>query len=136
MKKLALLLVSAIYALSFVALFVVSELCHSASCRVHDDDPLGIMLFFFLPLLPVFVFSSTTYFMREEVFRAWWNFARWWVLVIVVASIFTSAIDNAQRGSSIGDFSMSVVILVPLYTLFIVISLVSITRAYLRARKR
>ena len=37
-----------------------------------------------LIFLPAFVFSIITYFLREEVFRAWLRFAYWWIPVSLV----------------------------------------------------
>jgi hypothetical protein len=83
-----------------------------------------------LTLVPLFVFSLLTYKMREEVFRAWWNFARWWVPVIVAVTIF---LNNAggSGGGYIGmgqDFTFF--ILGTLYVILILVSLVKIVRAY------
>lgn len=36
-------------------------------------DALALIVF---PAIPLFLFSLITYFMREEVFQAWWRFAR------------------------------------------------------------
>ena len=37
-----------------------------------------------LIFLPVFLFSVGTYFLREEVFRAWLRFAYWWIPLSLV----------------------------------------------------
>ena len=71
--------------------------------------------------------------MKEEVFRTWWNFARWWVPVIIIATLL---LENAGGGGgwgiSSGIFEFAVLWL--LYIIFIVTSLVKIVRAYLRTR--
>lgn len=85
-------------------------------------------LFFSFPFL--FLFSLITYKMRDEAFRAWWNFARWWVPVIIVATLFLNNIGGSG-GGYIGmgqDFTMF--ILGTLYTVLVVVSLVKIVRAY------
>jgi hypothetical protein len=40
--------------------------------RSHDDS----LMAFFLPFLPLFLFSLITYFLKEETFQSWWRFAR------------------------------------------------------------
>ncbi len=134
MTKKNTLAISAMYAVFFVVIFALSEFCHSDWCRVHDDDPLGWVFFIFLPLLPVFFLSLLTYRMRDEAFRAWWNPARFWMPVIIVATIITSIIDS-QSGSSIGDFPISIPVLGFLYALFISSSLWKIVRTNRRLEK-
>lgn len=71
-----------VFGLSFIALvlFVVFlSLSIQGKClmeyfcdRPHDDS----FAFLFFPFVPLFIFSLITYFLREEVYRAWWQFAR------------------------------------------------------------
>lgn len=37
----------------------------------------------------VFLFSLTTYFLKESVFRAWVNFAKWWVPLQILLVLVT-----------------------------------------------
>lgn len=81
------------------------------------------------------IFSLITYKMRDEVFRAWWNFARWWVPVIIVTTIM---LNNASGtgGGYIGmgkDFTF--LILGILYAVLVIVSLVKIVRAYTHSKK-
>lgn len=86
--------------------------------------------------LSVFVlfFSLLTYRMHESVFRAWWNPARWWMLVISVVTLITSFIDS-QSGSNIGDFFIGPPILGVLYVIFVGTSLGKIYVAYKAIKK-
>jgi general stress protein CsbA len=84
----------------------------------------------FFPILFLFLFSLITYKMRDEVFRAWWNFARWWVPVIMVVTLL---LNNASGtgGGYIGmgqDFTS--LVLGILYATLVIVSLVKIVRAY------
>lgn len=127
------LVVSIAYAVFFLALFLTSEYCDSSWCRVHDDDPLGFIFFIFLPLLPTLLFSLITYRMKDEVFRAWWGFARWWVPVIIVVTLL---LENAGGGGTLGmnkDFTAFILII--LYSVFGLVSLVKIVRTYLKTKR-
>ncbi len=67
--------------------------------------------------------------MKDHVFRAWWNFARWWVPVIIIATLL---LNNAGSGGGyIGmDKSFTAFLLIILYGILIITSLVKIIRAY------
>ena len=87
-------------------------------------------LFFSFPFL--FLFSLISYKMRDEVFQAWWNFARWWVPVIIVS---TFLLDNASgTGGGYLGMGQDFIFLIQgiLYTILILGSLWKITRMYLR----
>lgn len=86
------------YVTYFVALFVLSFLCQSASCRVHDSDPLGIIFFLFLPLLPVFIFSLITYRMSNSVFKRWLDFSIWAVPVLMILTFIINGGTNNGLG--------------------------------------
>ncbi len=86
------------------------------------------------PLLSLIPFSIIFFFLREEVFRAWWNFARWFVLVIMFITLLISVSDTGGgMAGAMGD-SFSYFILGVLYTIFVVTSLVKIARAYRRVK--
>lgn len=89
---------------------------------------------FFTPLF--FLFSLITYKMRDEVFRAWWGFARWWAPVIIVVTLL---LENAGGGGGIGisgavSSAFDILILGVLYAVLVIVSLVQIIRAYLKAK--
>lgn len=130
------LIVSAIYVIFSIAIFLTGEFCNKTWCRVHDDDPLGLFFFFFLPLLPIFLLSLITYKMRDEVFRAWWRFARWWASVIVAVTLL---LERAGGGGGIGiggavSTAFDILVLGVLYTVLVVVSLIQIAQAYFRAK--
>ncbi|MDO8231925.1 MAG: hypothetical protein Q7T37_01860 [bacterium] len=124
--------VSSGYIVYLTSLFLVSVVCYSNWCRIHDDDLLGRILFFFAPLFPIFFLSLITYRMKDEVFQAWWGFARWWVPVIIVVTLL---LENAGGGGTLGmnkDFTAFILII--LYSILIITSLVKIVNAYLKTR--
>ncbi len=82
----------------------------------------------------MFLLSILTYRMRDEVFRAWWNFARWMVPIIILATFAVNAIP-----SNGGFFNMDALayplFLGPLYLILILVSLWRIIRTHLRSKK-
>lgn len=90
---------------------------------------LASYVFFTVPLL---LFSVITYRMKDEVFYAWWNSARWWVPIIIIVTLW---LENAGGGGTLGmNKDFTVFILGILYTVFIVTSSVKIVRAYIKTR--
>lgn len=88
-----------------------------------------------MPLLPLLVLSLITYKMRDEVFRAWWNFARWWVPVIIV---LTFLLNNASgTGGGYLGMGQDFIFLIQgiLYTILILGSLWKIIRTHLQLKK-
>lgn len=86
--------------------------------------------------LPLLLLSLITYKMREEVFRAWWGFARWWVPVIIVVTLL---LQNAGGGGGIGiggavSGAFDVLFLGIFYAILVITSLVKIVRAYLKTK--
>lgn len=127
------LVVSTLYVAFFISIFLVDKMCDSAWCRIHDDDPLGWIFFIFLPLLATFFFSLLTYRMKGEVFRAWWSFARWWVPVIIIVTLW---IENAGGGGGWGmnGGAFDAIFIGIFYFIFVVISIVKIVRTYLSTK--
>ncbi|MDO8482024.1 MAG: hypothetical protein Q7S75_03000 [bacterium] len=90
------------------------------------------LAFALIPLLPLLLLSLITYKMKDEVFRAWWNFARWWVPLIIIVTIL---LENAGGGGTLGmDKDFTAFILIILYSVLVIVSLVKIVRAYLKTR--
>lgn len=92
------------------------------------------MLVFLTP--PLLFLSLITYKMRDEVFRAWWGFARWWVPVIIVV---TFLLNSANSGGGLGiggaiSSAFDILIIGILYAVLIITSLVKIVRAYLKTK--
>ena len=134
MTKRNVLIASVVYVIFFILVFLASEYCNSTWCRVHDDDPLGLIFFIFLPLIPTLFLSLITYRMKDEVFRAWWRFARWWVPVIIAVTLF---VQNAGGGGGWGmnGGAFDVFFIGIFYFIFILVSLIKIVRAYLKTKE-
>ena len=89
-------------------------------------EPLSSALF----LVPaLFLLSLLTYRMRNEVFRAWWNFARWFVPVIIAVTLL---LENAgSGGGTLGmDRDFTAFVLIILYSILVLTSFWKIARAY------
>ncbi len=109
-----------------------TKYCSYASFGVPETVSL-LSLFFGSFLL---LFSLITYKMRDEVFRAWWGFARWWVPVIIVV---TFLLENAGGGGGMGisgavSSGFDALVLIILYSILVITSLVKIVRAYLKTK--
>lgn len=91
-------------------------------------------LIFFLSLSLIFL-SLLTYWAKDEVFLAWWNFAKWWVPVIIATTLFFELKGGGGGGFGISSGLDEFVILSLFYIIFIITSLTKIIRAYWRTRK-
>lgn len=128
MTKKNVLRISSSYIIYFILLLLVSWWCRSSWCQMREDDAFGFVVYIFLPLAPVFLFSLITYKMHDNVFRAWWNFARWFVPIIIAMTVI---LNNSGGGGTIGmnqDFTFF--ILGVLYTVLVIVSLAKIYFAY------
>ncbi len=103
------------------------------SYRGICKDVYGLIVYLFFPLPFVFLLSLITYKMRDEVFRAWWGFAVWFVPMIIAV---TFLLENAGSGGGyLGmqkDFNF--LVLFVFYSIFIITSLVRIILAYRRLK--
>lgn len=84
-----------------------------------------------LPIIPLFILSLITYKMREEVFGAWWKFAR----VFVPLSILAILIAPSYTHNWIFPIVKGTIALTSA-VLFVIISLVLIVWQSVKERKR
>ncbi len=106
--------------------------CDKAIIDFVPEAVLQFLAFILLPSSFLFFLSLITYKMRDEVFRAWWNFARWWVPVIIAVTLL---LTNASGGGTLGmNQDFTVFILGILYAILVLTSLVRIVRTYLKAK--
>ena len=72
--------------------------------------------------------------MKNEVFRAWWGFARWFVPVIIAVTLF---VQNAGGGGAWGmnGGAFDAIFIGIFYFIFILVSLIKIVRAYLKTKE-
>ena len=85
-------------------------------------------------LLIILLLSLLTYRMHDDVFRAWWNFARWMVPIIMFATI------GIQFAPSYGGFFnmdglIYLLVLAPLYAVLTLGSLWKIVHTYRELKK-
>ncbi len=94
-----------------------------------------MIIFIFMPFLPMFFLSLITYKMKEEAFQAWFRFALWFVPIIMVMMYLLNGSGQSGMGIS-GAVSRSFDFLVIsiFYVIFIVVSLIRVALAYKRAR--
>lgn len=89
-------------------------------------------LFFSFPFL--FLLSLITYKMRDEVFRAWWSFVRWWVPVIIVTTLLLNSAGGdgggGMGGGGLASGMLDFAVLVLLYAILVIVSFFRIVRAY------
>ena len=90
---------------------------------------LGVFLF-----LSLIFFSLITYFMKKEVFRVWWNFAWWFIPVIVFVTIWMENSTNFCKDDTFGCKFVYLFIIFPLYVIFFAISLSKIIETHLRLK--
>ncbi|MDP1689678.1 MAG: hypothetical protein Q8L52_00495 [bacterium] len=86
------------------------------------------MLLFVFPF--VFLFSVVTYFLSESVFRAWVNFAKWWVPVQI---LLVALIPESSGGYFVAILDKQFAAII-LSGLFATISLLIILISWFRSR--
>lgn len=92
------------------------------------------LLFVFVPIL---LLTLITYKIRDEVFRAWWNFARWWVPVIILVTYLQST-QSGGSGMGIGGAMSSAVDAITLgffYAVLVIVSLWRIVHKYRQLKR-
>ncbi len=87
--------------------------------------------FFLLLFFPVLL----TYKMRDEVFQAWWRFARWFVPVIVIVTFLQNGMHQQSGFGGVAQGAFDFLVLVILYTVFIAFSLAKIIGTSIKLRK-
>lgn len=106
-------------------------------------DSLANNAFTFLLLLAAPIsalpFSVATYKMNDAVFRAWRNFAGWWIFLILGISYLLIEGGRSTGGLGIsgameGSFILLIIFL--LYAIFFLVSIFLIVRTWLKTRNR
>ncbi len=101
------------------------------SCR----QTANALLMFFGIFFPLFLFSLITYKMKDEVFESWIFFAKWFVPLLVAATLFfQGGGPSGGFGGAVSDW-FDAMILGALYVIFIVTSLIKIISTFLKTRK-
>lgn len=139
MTKRNIFFVSVVGSILFLILIFLLE-SHTCSewwlwCRKYIWNSSNLILKLLLITPPIFLFSLITYKMRDEVFRAWWRFARWWVPVIIgITLLLNDTVKGGDFPATVGrGFNMLIIIF--FYIIFIVISLVKIFNMYFKTKK-
>ncbi|MDO8241170.1 MAG: hypothetical protein Q7T51_04290 [Candidatus Moranbacteria bacterium] len=132
MSKKSVLWISGIAGGAFVFLLLALLYNFCGAYRGICKETFGFIVYPFSPLPFVFLLSLITYKMRDEVFQAWWRFARWFVPVIMLV---TFLINSQGRSGGMGisgaiSSSFNMLIIGIFYAVFIVTSLVKIMSVY------
>jgi hypothetical protein len=109
-----------------------TEHCNDGS---FVSESIGLLCLF-LSLSLLFL-SLVTYWMKESIFRAWWNFARWWVVAIIVVTLYIESASGGSGGMGIGGAvtgGFNIFIESILYAVMIIGSLTKIIKTYLKTR--
>ena len=86
---------------------------------------------FFL-FLPLFLLSLITYWMREEVFRAWLRFAYWWIPLTILLVLMT---EDGSGGFGVPSIITKESVSMIFSGLFLIISLLLIAQKSYQLRK-
>ena len=86
--------------------------------------------------LSLILLSLLTYWAKDQLFTAWFNFARWWVPVIIGVTLFFEYMGSSGGGWGMNGGAFDVFFIGIFYFIFILVSLVRITQAYLRTREK
>ena len=87
----------------------------------------------FLIFLPLFILSLITYWMREEIFRAWLRFAYWWTPLTMVLVLMT---HDSSGGFGIPSIISRESVSMIFSALFLIISLILISYKSFALRKK
>lgn len=97
------------------------------TCRKTFDDIENI--FYLFPF--IFIFSVITYFMSEGVFESWWKFTKYVIpAIFILSAIIITGLHHNPTGQWQDMFDVPIII--SLYAIFIIGSIVQITKAYLK----
>ena len=73
----------------------------------------------FFPIFVVFLFALITYWMREEIYQAWFRFARWWIplsiLLIFLAPEYSSNILSSVEKGSVAIAMSAIFVIVSIF---------------------
>lgn len=106
---------------------LLTEQGHAGDCpfMLANIEYLLMPILFFLPL------AFITYFMREEIYKAWFRFARWWI-PLSIALIFLSPEYSSDWILPIEKGSVALTTSI----LFVCISIIVIALKYWRLNRR
>jgi hypothetical protein len=137
MTKKNVLWVSGICGGVFIVLLVALLYNLCGQYRIFCKEIFGFIVYPFLPLPLIFLFSLITYKMREEIFRAWWNVARWFAPIITGVTLLQNVPSSGGGVAGVIGRGFDIFIIGILYTIWTVVSLVQIvrTRRMLKGKK-
>lgn len=112
--------------LFFLTIYYIEFYCRFGTSVC--PDAFEYIWMYTIVFIPVFLLSLLTYWTKDEVFRAWFSFARWWVPVIIGVTLWME-----YEGSG-GWVDLSFLFIGPFYYILIAGSLLKIIDTYLSLR--
>ncbi len=94
-------------------------------------DVLYLIELMFLSFLPITIFSLITYPLREETFRSWLRFAKWWVPMSMLLVLIT---PDGQSGGYMPSLIDKQVVAFLTSAVFIIISLIIVLYKSIKLR--
>lgn len=102
-------------------------------CGISNITCIDTLIVSLIPVLPVFIFSLITYFMRDSVYKAWARFAVVWVPVSMLLILMTPEASGGGFGPALSFGKSDTALIVS--ALFILISAGIIVVQYIRTRR-
>ena len=133
MTKKNVLVASTVYFIYALALVAIDATCHESLCRIKENTLPSLVFYVLFPFAVTFLLSLVTYRMKEEVFQAWLKVAYWMVPLIILATLYVQFLPQ-EHGFFAMDALAYLMVIAPLYTIFVLLSLWKIVRTYLRTK--
>jgi hypothetical protein len=125
---------SIIPVLIFIGLGVSQNtFCYETSWCRNKWEFINILGSLLISFFPVFLLSLVTFWMKEEVFKAWYKVASWFVPVIVLTTIYLNA-TSSSGGFFNMDKEINFLILLILYSIFVLTSIWKIVTTYRKTK--
>lgn len=129
-SKRTLLLISSTFSILFIVFMYIGnpKLCKEMAGCIKILSNIEI---YTLLVVPIFIFSSITYFMSDDTFRSWLKFTYFWILFSIIL-IYLSPVNNPGLFIQVFDSSFVSIIL---SGFFILISLIIILIKHFSLKK-
>ena len=106
-------------------------------CANHSPQTLGFLsTIVFPPFVLVFLFSLITFKMKDDVFRAWRNFAVWAVPLIIAVALLLAYLPSQGGMAAVIGGAYILLLIYLLNILFFIISLVIIVYKWAQLQKK
>lgn len=124
-KRVFLISLVGVLVITALALLQKGDFCYNNPWCNKLWDTINFIGYSSYPFVPLFLLSLISFFLREEVFRAWLRFTYWWLPVYIIAVYFVAS--NSSGGFGIPNVFDQQTVSFIFSGLFLIISLVIIT---------